>query len=164
MDLVVFGLAAQDVGIGGAELLFVERLAPLAAAFLDLLVHLLLELGQIILDQHVGAVALLGILVVDQRVIECAHVARGLPDARVHEDGRIDTHDVVVEMDHRLPPVFLDVVLHLDAHLAVIVNGAQTVIDLAGLKNETVLLGVRHERLEYFFLCHIVMSFNNSCT
>ena len=164
MDFVIFGLAAQYIGVGGTELLLVEGFAELAAALLHLLVHLFLELGQILFDEHVGAVAFLGILVVDERIVESTHVARGFPDTGVHENGGVDAHDVVVEVHHRFPPVTLDVILHLDAHLAVVIHGAQTIVDLAGLKNETILFGMRHERLEYFFLCHIVISFNNSCT
>ena len=68
---------AQHVGIGGTELLLVEALAELAAAFLDLLGYLLLQFCDVVLDKHVGTVTLLGVLVVDKRVIEGTHMAGG---------------------------------------------------------------------------------------
>ena len=86
MHLVVLGLLAEHVGVGGAELGLVETLAEALAALLHFLIDLLLYLAEIVLDEDVGAVALLGILVVDERVVERAHVAGRLPDAGVHEN------------------------------------------------------------------------------
>ena len=54
---------------------------------------------------------ILGILVVDQRVVESVDVAGGFPGGRMHEDGRVDADDVVVQRRHELPPVFLDIIL-----------------------------------------------------
>ena len=154
VHLVPLCLVAEHVRVGCAELRLVERIAETFATLLHLLVVLLLEFCQIILDQDICTVSFLGILVVDQRVVEGAHVARGLPDTGVHEDGGIEAHDVVVQVNHGFPPVFLDIVLHFHAVLAVVIHGAQTVVDLAGGENEPVFLGVRHEILESFFLCH----------
>ena len=131
MDLVVFGLLAQHVGVGGAELCLVEGLAEALAALFHFLVDLFLYLPEEILDQHVGAVPLLGVLVVDQRVVEGAHVAGGLPDAGVHEDAGINAHDVLVEAGHCVPPILLYVVFQLDAHLAIVIDSGQAVVDLA---------------------------------
>ena len=49
----------------------------------------------------------------------------------MHEDAGIDTYDVLIEAGHSLPPVFLDIVFELYSHLAVVVNGGETVINLA---------------------------------
>ena len=75
MNLVIFRLLPQNVRVSGAELLLVEGISEPLAALLDLLVHLLLDLAEIVLDQIVGAVPLLGVLVVDERIVERRHVA-----------------------------------------------------------------------------------------
>ena len=159
VDLIPLGLLAQDVGVRRAELGLVEGIAEALAALGDLLVDLLFDLAEEILDQDVGAIALLGVLVVDERVVEGAHVAGSLPDAGMHEDGGVDAHDVLVQAGHRFPPVILDVVLELDAHLAVIVHGGEAVINLAGGENEAVLLAVGYQHFEKFILCHITKTF-----
>ena len=154
MHFVPFCLVAEHIRVGGAELRLVERITETLAALLHLLVVLLFQFCQIILDQDVCTVSFLGILVVDQRVVEGSYVAGSLPDAGVHKDGGVDSHDIVVQVNHRFPPVFLDVVLHLHAVLAVVIDSAQAVVDLAGGENESVFLGVRHQILKGFFLCH----------
>ena len=90
---------------------------------LAFLLDLLLNLGDMVLDEHVGAVALLAVLVVDEGVVEGIHVAAGLPDARVHEDGAVQTHDILVHLHHSLPPILLDIVLQLHAQLTVVIHG-----------------------------------------
>ena len=75
VNLVIFRLLPQNVRVSGAELLLVEGISEPLAALLDLLVHLLLDLAEIVLDQIVGAIPLLGILVVDERIVERRHVA-----------------------------------------------------------------------------------------
>ena len=70
MDFVVLGLLAEDVRVGLAELLFVERLSEALASLFDLFVHLFLDLAQIVLDQVVCAIPFLGILIVDERIVE----------------------------------------------------------------------------------------------
>ena len=111
MNLVVLGLFAKHVRIGGAELSLVECLAEFLAAFLHLLVHLVLDFGEIVLDEYIGAVPLLGVLVVDKRIIEGTHMSGRFPNLRVHEDAGIDSHYILVEADHRVPPVLFDIVL-----------------------------------------------------
>ena len=81
-------------------------------------------------------------------------MAGRFPDAGVHENGRVDAHDVLIEAGHGFPPVGLDVVFELDTHLAVIINGSQTVVNLGGGEDEPVLLAMGYQYLEKFFLCH----------
>ena len=157
--LVASGGRLGDAGRRGAVFLLVERLAEALAGLFDLLFDLLVLFGDPLLDEYVGAVTFLRILVVDQRIVEGRNVSRSLPCAGVHEDRGVDTHDVFVELDHRIPPVALDVVLQLDAVLTVVVDGAQTVVDLARREDEAVLLAVGHEFLEKFVLCHSRMSY-----
>ena len=47
------------------------------------------------LGQRVGAEAVLAVPAVDERIGEAGDVAGGLPDSRVHEDGGVETLDVV---------------------------------------------------------------------
>ena len=84
----------------------------------------------------VGAEAVLAVPAVDQRIGEAGDVARGLPHARVHEDGGVETLDVVARVDHGAPPALLDVLLELDAERAVVPHRAQAAVDLGGLEDE----------------------------
>ncbi len=79
----------------------------------------------------------------------------------MHEDGGIDAYDVLVEAGHGLPPVVLDVVFELYAHLAIVVNCGQAVIDFGGGENESVLLTMGDKHLEKFVLCHINNCYSN---
>ena len=150
---------AKNIRVGLLEFGLVEGVSEALAALVDLLLDLLLYLGEIILDQHVGTVSFLGILVVDERIVERRHVAGRHPGLGVHEHAGIDAHDILVEAGHRLPPVPLDVVLELDAHLAVVVYGGESVINFTRRENESVLLAMGYENLEKFILCHIFYSF-----
>ena len=163
VDFVSFRGNLRHARIGGAELLLVEPFPEAFAALFDLLVYLFVLFGNPVFDEHVGTVALFGVLVVYQRVVEGAHESRRFPYARVHEDGRVDAHDVVVELRHRIPPVALDVVLQFDAHLAVVVHGAQAVVYLARREYEAVFLTVCDEFLEKFFLCHYFVPLRLIC-
>ena len=154
VDLVVLGFFPQDVGIGLAELGLVESLAEALAALLHLLVHLFLYLAQIVFDEIVGAIAFLGVLVVDERVVERRDMAACNPCLGMHEDGGVYAHDILVQTRHGVPPVFLYVVLEFDAHLAVVVNRRQAVVDFAARENEAVLFAMRNQYLEKFVLCH----------
>ena len=49
-------------------------------------------------------------------------MARGLPDSGMHEDGRVNAYDIVVEQGHGVPPISLDVVFQLYTVLPVVVN------------------------------------------
>ncbi len=145
----------EDVLRGSAILRLVKRVAEALTGLSDLLLNLLVVLGQLVLDEDVGAIALLRVAVVDKGVVECIHMARGLPNGGVHEDGGIDAHDVVVQQHHALPPIALYIVLQFDAHLAVVIDSAQSVVDLAGGKNESILFAMRYDFLEnIFLLCH----------
>ena len=159
MHGVAAGEHLHDTRRGLAVLGLVESLTETLAGLLDLLLDLLVLLGDPILDQHVGAVALLRIAVVDQRIVEGRHVARSLPRLGVHEDGGIESHDILVQLDHRVPPVALDVVFQLHAVLSVVIDGGQTVVDLARREHESVLLAMGDQFLEKFFLRHRIMVF-----
>ena len=157
---LVEGIALLDefahAAVGGAEFGFVKRLFEALAALGHFFFDLLVVLGHLVLDEDVGAVAFLGILVVDERIVEGIDVSGSLPDGGVHEDGRVDAHDVLVQQRHGLPPILFDIVFQLHTELTVVVNGAETVVDFTGREHKTVLFAVRYDFLENVFLCHAV--------
>ena len=157
VNFVPFGLFAKDVGVGCSELGLVKGIAETLAALGNFLLDFFLNLTQVILDEDIGTISFLGVFVVDEGVVEGANVARGLPNAGMHEYGGVDTHDILIQAGHRFPPIILDVVLELHAHLPVVINGCKTVINLAGGEYETILLAMGYKHLEKFFLCHIYL-------
>ena len=117
-------LVLNHAGVGLAEFLLVESLAEAFLGLVNLFLYLFLVFSNLVFNQHIGTIALFRVAVVNQRVVESVHVSAGLPYRRVHEDGRVDAHDVLVEQHHALPPILLDVVLQLHAVLTIVVNGS----------------------------------------
>jgi hypothetical protein len=72
----------------------------------------------------------------------------------MHEDGGIETHDVLVELHHALPPEIADVLLQFHTHLAVIIRGTETVINLAAGEYETILFTMANDVLKEVFVVH----------
>src|SRR6185437_11318914 len=68
----------------------------------------------------VGAKAALARLAIDEGIDEPSDVATRFPDARVHENRRLDPLDVVARAHHRLPPALLQVALQLNPERPVI--------------------------------------------
>jgi hypothetical protein len=89
------------------------------------------------LEEVVGAEPLVARLAFDQRVHELGDVPAGLPDLTGEDHAGVEADDVVAPLDHRLPPLALDVVLHLHAERAVVPGRAQPAVDLAGRVDET---------------------------
>lgn len=79
-----------------------------------------------------------------------------LPYGRVHEDGCVDTDDIIVEQDHRIPPVFLYVVLELYTVWSVVVDSGEALrINFRTWEDKAIFLTVAYNLLEYiFFVCH----------
>ncbi len=148
MNLVPLSLFTQHVGVGSAELGLVKGVSEPLFALSHLFFNLFLNLAQVILNENIGTISLLGILVVDERVVKCAYVAGSFPNAGMHENSGIDAHDVLVQAGHRLPPIVFDVVFELDAHLAIIVNSGQAVVNLTGREDEAILLAVGHQHFK----------------
>jgi hypothetical protein len=93
----------------------------------------------------VGAEALLAGSAVDERVGETLEVTGRLPRARVLEDRRVQRDDVVAVLEHRPPPLCLDVVAQQHPVVAVVVGRAQPAVDLGGRKDEAATLAERHD-------------------
>ena len=115
---------------GGEVLLLVKGLLEALACLGHFLLYLLIVLSYLILDEHICTIALLRVAIVDEGIVESIDVAAGLPDGRMHEDGAVDTHDVLVEQHHGLPPILLDIVLQFNTILTVVIDGAESVVDL----------------------------------
>ena len=142
VQCVALGLILQYTGVCGAELRFVKGLSEAFASLCNLLLNLLVVFGNLVFDKDVGAVALFAVAVVDEGVVEGVYVSAGLPDGGMHEDGAVDADDVLVEQSHGLPPILLDIVLQLHTVLTVVVNGTESVVDVAGREHKTVFLAV----------------------
>ena len=78
----------------------------------------------------VGAKPILALLAVDQWIGESRDVPGRLPDFRMHQDGRVQSLDVLALVDHRPPPPLLDVLFELDAQWAIVPDRPEPAIDL----------------------------------
>ncbi len=54
----------------------------------------------------------------------------GFPGERVHKNGRVDAHHVLVKLGHSPPPELLEVVFQFHAVGAVVVHGLQAIAAL----------------------------------
>src|SRR3954471_19610521 len=72
----------------------------------------------------------------DERVTEALEVAGCLPRLRVEDDRAVEGHDVVALLDHRAPPLVLDVRLEQDPVVPVVVRRAESAVDLGRLEQE----------------------------
>ena len=153
MQCFAFGDVLLDALVGSFEHVLVERVTEALAGFLYLFGNLVVVLGNLVLDEDIRAVAFLGIAVVNQRIVEGVHVSRSLPSGRVHKDSGIDADDVLMQQRHGIPPVTLDVILQLHAVLTVVIDRAESVVNLAGREYKAVFLAMGDDFLECFFLC-----------
>src|SRR4051812_17240037 len=81
----------------------------------------------------------------DERVAEALEVAGCLPRLRVEDDRAVEGHDVVALLDHRAPPLVLDVRLEQHAVVPVVVRGAEPAVDLGRLEQEAAPLAERDD-------------------
>ena len=131
MNSLVFGFFTKDIRVSLTEFSLIEVFSEFLTSFSYLFLDFLIDFAEIILYEVICTISFFGILVVDKRVVECVNVSRSLPCLRVHENARIDTDYILMKTSHRLPPISLDVILKFHTHLAVIINGCQSIIDLA---------------------------------
>ncbi len=95
--------------------------------------------------QSVGAKAQFAGAAVDQRIGEPGQVTAGLPGGRVLDDRRVQRDDVVALLQHRPPPLLLDVVLEQHPIVAVVVARSEPAIDLAAGEHEAPPLAERDD-------------------
>ena len=155
MQGVALGLMFEHARVRGAEFSLIKAVAEALGGLAYLLGNLLFVSCNLVFDEHIGAVSLLRIAVVYQRIVEGIDVARGLPHRGVHEDSGIDAHDIVVQQNHRVPPVLFNIVFKLHAIGAVVVDCRQSVrVNIRTWEHETVLLTMTYNLLETVF-CHV---------
>ena len=154
MKLVVLVLMLQHTRIGGTEFGFIKAVAEFLCSLGNLLIYLFFVLAELIFYQHIGSITFLWVTIVNQRVIEGINVAACFPYRRVHEDGRIDTNDVVVEQHHWLPPILFDVVLKLYTVLTIVINRCKTIVYIATWKNKTIFFAMAYYLFKRILLCH----------
>ena len=80
----------------------------------------------------------------------------GLPNGGVHENGRVQPHNIFLQLNHGPPPIGLEIVFQHDAVLPIVIHGTQAVIDLTVLEDKTILLRVGYYCFECVFrLSHV---------
>ena len=155
MQGVALGLMFEHARVRGAEFGLIKAVAEALGGLAYLLGNLLFVSCNLVFDEHIGTVSLLRVAVIYQWIVESIDVPRGLPHRGVHENSGINTHDVVVQQNHRVPPVFLDIVFQLDAVGAIVVNCRQSVgVNIRTWEHESVFLTVTYNLLEIVF-CHV---------
>ena len=103
----------------------------------------------------IHSVAFLAILIINHRVVEVVNVAAGFPGGGVHKNGGINTNNVFMQLGHALPPVVFNIFLQFTAVLAIIIYGAESVINFAALEYKTVFFAVPNNCLEpVCIVCH----------
>ena len=131
MQSIALLLVLQNTLVCSAELCLVELVAETLLCLVYLLLYLIFVLCHLVLDEDISTVTLLRVAIVDERVVEGINVSAGLPGGGVHEDAGIDADNVLVQKHHALPPVLFDVVLELYTILSVIIDSAQTIVNIA---------------------------------
>jgi hypothetical protein len=97
-------------------------------------------LGLVRLFQLVGPVALVAVQALDERIGEHIEVPGRPPHLGREDHGRVDPHNVVAGLHHRLPPLAADVLLQFDAERTVVPRRSRAAVDLAGREDETASL------------------------
>src|SRR5215213_390681 len=117
------------------------------------------------LVEVIGAEALLAGAAVDERIGEAGEVAGGLPHPRVLDDRAVERDDVVAVLQHRAPPLALDVRLEQDAVMAVVIGRSDPTVDLGGGEDEAAPLAQRDDLLHGHNVAHRwrTLSFLRTC-
>src|SRR5690606_2535370 len=131
-------LLDNDVIKPSRHIVAIQRLHELLSKrFGSIRLTRLLELPDVRLDAVIRPIPALRGFIVAHRIVERIHVPRCLPHGRMHQNGSIEALDVVVPIDHVMPPALLYVALQLHAERAVVVRGAESSIDFRGRKDES---------------------------
>ncbi len=111
--------------------------------------HLLL--GRIALDQLIRTITGTAGLAVHERVGKACQMSAGDPGAGIHEDCAVDADVLGRLSDKFLPPCLLDVVLELNAQIAVIPCIGQTAVDLGTGIDESSVVAKRNDLFHCLF-------------
>ena len=85
-----------------------------------------------------------------ERVGEAGDVSAGAPDVGSHEDGGVESDDVVAAPDEGLPPGVFDVLLEFDAEGAIVPGAGESAVDFAALEDEASALAEGSELVEIY--------------
>ena len=88
---------------------------------------------------------------------EARDVSAGAPDVGAHEDGGVESYDVVAAPNEGLPPGVLDVLLEFDAEGAVVPGAGEAAVYLAALEYEASTLAEGSEFVQIYVglgFCH----------
>ena len=67
----------------------------------------------------------------------------------------VGAENILIEFNHRIPPITLDVILKFNTILTIIVDCSESIVNLARREYKTILLAVSDKFLEQLLLCHI---------
>ena len=109
----------------------------------------------------IDPVAGLAFLAVGHEVAELVDVAGGLPDARVADDGRIESLDVVAGFDHFVPPEVFDGALHARAVGAVVPESVESAVDFRTGKYESAALAQADDLIHQLLIFDFI--FRHDC-
>src|SRR5258705_5773281 len=97
----------------------------------------------------VHPISFLAVLIVNHGVTEIVHMTGGLPGGRVHKNCCINTHNIIRELGHTLPPVIPYILFELAAVLAIIINGTEAIVNFTGRKYESIFLTMGYNCLKF---------------
>ena len=92
----------------------------------------------------INTVSFFAVLIIDHRVVEIINVPAGFPGGGMHENGGINTHDVLMQLGHALPPVIPDIFFQFTSPLAVIIHGLQAFVNFTAGENKSILFAMRN--------------------
>src|SRR5699024_4777991 len=90
----------------------------------------------VFLRQLVGTEPAVAGATLDQRIVKRRGMTGRLPDLPWQDHRRIQAHDILPALDHRLPPLSLQVVLQLHSERTVVPGRAGTAVDFTTRKHE----------------------------
>src|SRR5687768_14481868 len=75
-----------------------------------------------------------------------------LPNCGMHKNGGINPNNVLIELNHRFPPIFPDIILELRTIGTVVINRAESIVNLAGGENKAIFLRMGYQILENLWI------------
>ena len=86
----------------------------------------------------INPVSFLAVFIIDHRIVEIINVPAGLPCGWMHEDSRINTHNIFMHTGHAIPPIIPDIFFQFTAPLTIIIYCLQSIIYFTAGKYKTI--------------------------
>src|SRR6266700_1545847 len=96
----------------------------------------------------INTITALTVAALDQFINEVLNVATGLPYAGMRDGRALNTHDVVMGLHHRPPPVATNIIAHFNAEWPEVIDARNTAINFGIGVNEAASLTQRHDLLD----------------